>query len=402
MAMVYDPESGDYYDDGSAVSYPVSYGLDFTSVPATSQVDLSSLIAGTGNGLDYLSNTPQDMSWLTNPVTFNQDVYNFDQQQSPYFDWYKTQVDLGNVSPADAMSALSALNAANSTGSNTVTDDLIGAGDRQSVQIVDVGDGRKYVYNPNTGQAEMTDADGNLVWTSDKGDLTGWSTSGSTPSSQGGLGQAVGKILTAMGNNARGQIVRDQNGNIVRDANGNPVITQTQTGNKTLNGIANVLLAMKAMNPQAAPKANKSGLSGTRMAKFYADGGEVTGGGLSDDAGMYNSNLGPVVVHNPQATDRLRLLGMASGGLTGIAAKIAEHAHHKIHGGQDDVVDAKLAPGEYIMDADTVSALGDGSTQAGVKKLDELRYNLRAHKRGGSVKSIPPRAKSLKDYMGEE
>lgn len=68
-------------------------------------------------------------------------------------------------------------------------------------------------------------------------------------------------------------------------------------------------------------------------------------------------------------------------------------------GGQDDKIPAMLSDGEYIMDAETVSALGDGSTEAGAQTLDRLRENLRKHKRAASSKKIPPKAKSPESYM---
>lgn len=45
--------------------------------------------------------------------------------------------------------------------------------------------------------------------------------------------------------------------------------------------------------------------------------------------------------------------------------------------GQSDDIDAKLSNGEYVLDAHTVSLLGNGSNEAGAKRLDELRANLR-------------------------
>ena len=51
------------------------------------------------------------------------------------------------------------------------------------------------------------------------------------------------------------------------------------------------------------------------------------------------------------------------------------------------------------MDADSVSALGDGNTEAGAAKLDKMRENIRRHKRSASPKSIPPRAKEPEQYL---
>ena len=69
-------------------------------------------------------------------------------------------------------------------------------------------------------------------------------------------------------------------------------------------------------------------------------------------------------------------------------------------GGQSDLVDAKLSPGEYVLDAETVSALGDGNTAAGIAKLDELRQQLRQQKRGAPTGDIPPPAQGPLSYMG--
>lgn len=48
--------------------------------------------------------------------------------------------------------------------------------------------------------------------------------------------------------------------------------------------------------------------------------------------------------------------------------------------GRSDSIDAKLSDGEYVMDAETVALLGDGSSKAGAQKLDRFRVNVRKHK----------------------
>ena len=68
-------------------------------------------------------------------------------------------------------------------------------------------------------------------------------------------------------------------------------------------------------------------------------------------------------------------------------------------GGQDDLIDARLADGEYVFDADIVAALGDGSNKEGAKKLDAMRRAIRKHKRSAPVDKIPPKAKSPLAYM---
>jgi hypothetical protein len=68
-------------------------------------------------------------------------------------------------------------------------------------------------------------------------------------------------------------------------------------------------------------------------------------------------------------------------------------------GGQDDQVLARLSPGEYVFDADVVSALGDGSNAEGARILDEFRRRLREHKRGASPSRIPPKARDPMSYL---
>jgi hypothetical protein len=69
--------------------------------------------------------------------------------------------------------------------------------------------------------------------------------------------------------------------------------------------------------------------------------------------------------------------------------------------GQSDDIPAWLADGEYVMDAELVSMLGNGSNKAGAKVLDKFRENIRAHKRSAPLGKIPPKAKSPLNYLKE-
>lgn len=48
--------------------------------------------------------------------------------------------------------------------------------------------------------------------------------------------------------------------------------------------------------------------------------------------------------------------------------------------GRSDDIEARLSDGEYVIDAESVSLLGDGSGDEGARRLDEMRTNLRKHK----------------------
>lgn len=89
--------------------------------------------------------------------------------------------------------------------------------------------------------------------------------------------------------------------------------------------------------------------------------------------------------------------GGIPGGLGQVSSQMTSSPRNP--GGQDDVVDIKAAPGEYVFDADTVAALGDGNTETGARKLDEMRYNIRKHKRSAPPDSIPPRARPAQKYL---
>jgi hypothetical protein len=69
--------------------------------------------------------------------------------------------------------------------------------------------------------------------------------------------------------------------------------------------------------------------------------------------------------------------------------------------GQSDDIPAMLADGEYVIDADTVAQLGNGSNKAGAKALDKMREAIRAHKRAAPINKIPPKAKSPLAYLKE-
>lgn len=120
--------------------------------------------------------------------------------------------------------------------------------------------------------------------------------------------------------------------------------------------------------------------------------------------GSRAQSLAPVSFGTPQARSWQGVM-MAKGGPlraaseTGAIGRPAAGMLRGPGGGQDDTVPVKASHGEYVMDADTVSALGDGNTEAGAKKLDQMRQNIRAHKRSAPVTKIPPKAKAPEKYM---
>ena len=70
--------------------------------------------------------------------------------------------------------------------------------------------------------------------------------------------------------------------------------------------------------------------------------------------------------------------------------------------GRSDDIPAYLSDGEYVIDAESVSLLGDGSGSEGARRLDQMRKELRKHK-AGKMKSggFTDKAKKPAAYMNK-
>jgi len=85
----------------------------------------------------------------------------------------------------------------------------------------------------------------------------------------------------------------------------------------------------------------------------------------------------------------------SQGGLSQVAALMSG-----IGSGRDDTIEARLSDGEYVVDAETVAMLGDGSVKEGARKLDEMRSRIRQHKGKSLARGkISPNAKSAETYL---
>lgn len=125
---------------------------------------------------------------------------------------------------------------------------------------------------------------------------------------------------------------------------------------------------------------------------FYAYGTEPT---ASDVLAPY-MNGGTV---HTMATGGKMMASPLMAATGGDAEHKGSHYVQGAGGGQDDLIPAKLADGEYVFDAEIVAALGDGSNKRGAEILDQWREAIRKHKRSGPIGSIPPKAKSPLAYM---
>ena len=86
---------------------------------------------------------------------------------------------------------------------------------------------------------------------------------------------------------------------------------------------------------------------------------------------------------------------MAQGGLSALSRFVQGGGT-----GRSDKINAKLSDGEYVIDAETVAMLGDGSSKAGAERLDQMRENIRQHKGKSLAKGkFSPNAKSPLTYL---
>jgi len=167
---------------------------------------------------------------------------------------------------------------------------------------------------------------------------------------------------------------------------------------KTLIGGA---LAINALT-SAPPDVQKAvqGLTPEQQAYFNRPSIQWDWNKLQQDANQANLSLDQYMARYwPQVTSgqyNLQTPKMAGGGALSNIARMARGAGS----GRADTIDAKLSDGEYVMDAETVALLGDGSTEEGARRLDEMRAKLRKQKGKVLAKGkFSPAAKSPLAYI---
>lgn len=129
----------------------------------------------------------------------------------------------------------------------------------------------------------------------------------------------------------------------------------------------------------------------TGMTGYYACGG---GTGQSDDI--------PAMLHDGDYVMDADVVAALGDGSSKAGREVLEGFRGQIshsEKAQGKPVPAKIADGEYVFPAGFVTALGGGDNKAGAKILDGLREKLRAHKRSAPTSKIPPKAKSPLDYI---
>ena len=132
-----------------------------------------------------------------------------------------------------------------------------------------------------------------------------------------------------------------------------------RTGLAPLHAIYTPPCAPPTALPPCSPYAPITGSQGVHMAHM-ADGGVITGiGGLAHGGLPSQHHPDAPEGHNPEF----------------ITGKTGFYARGKGTGQSDDIP-AMLHQGDFVMDADTVSAFGDGSSKAGAERLEQFRRSL--------------------------
>lgn len=168
---------------------------------------------------------------------------------------------------------------------------------------------------------------------------------------------------------------------------GGPMGMQTTT-----SGIGG--LGSTAKTADTAPTA-ETALARLNLNKNYANGGSIQAGGLQDLYGTQDAMTGPMLSKEGYGLGRLQQLadggvaGYKGGGyLDGEGDGMSDSIPATIEGKQE----ARLADGEFVVAADVVSHLGNGSTKAGAKRLygmmDKVRKARTGNKQQG--KQIKP------------
>ena len=140
----------------------------------------------------------------------------------------------------------------------------------------------------------------------------------------------------------------------------------------------------------AAPKGHKPEFI-TGMTGYYACG---KGTGQSDDI--------PAMLHDGDYVMDAETVSALGDGSSKAGREVLEGFRekipHKKEGGSNPVP-AKIADGEYVFPEAFVTSLGGGDNKRGAEILDGLRTKLRAHKRGAPLDKIPPKAKDPIEYI---
>lgn len=155
-----------------------------------------------------------------------------------------------------------------------------------------------------------------------------------------------------------------------------------------------------------------------QLAQRRAKGGSTTSGGLPEGhkpefvtghTGYYASGKGTgqsddipaVLQHGDFVMDADTVAALGDGSSKAGAEALEQFRQHipVKHKEGGKAIPAQIADGEYVLPAAFVTTLGQGDNARGAKMLDDMRKKLREHKRSAPTSKIPPKAKSPLEYI---
>ena len=146
--------------------------------------------------------------------------------------------------------------------------------------------------------------------------------------------------------------------------------------------------------------------------EYYARGGYANGGHVEAPLhlgyvkGASGGTTDDVHAHIPNGSyvmDATTVSLLGDGNSDNGAEKLREMEEKFLRGGfvrnypTSENIRAKISTGEYVMHPDTIAALGKGDGDKGAKQLDAMRKRLRSQK--GVKTFLPPKAKPITHYM---
>lgn len=161
-------------------------------------------------------------------------------------------------------------------------------------------------------------------------------------------------------------------------------LPQMQLGKKMARG------GLPSKYAEAAPDGHNPEFI-TGVTGYYAGG---RGTGQSDDI--------PAMLHDGDYVIDAEAVSAFGDGSSKAGKDVLSHFLHQVphqDGAEGKPVPAKIADGEFVLPASFVTALGGGDNKRGAQMLDEMRESLREHKRSAPTSKIPPKAKSPLDYL---
>lgn len=401
---------GDIDLGGTDVGDAVTVGDDIGDIDlgGASTVDLNELVGGdSGDGTDVLSGgAGMDDDDAESNTSYGDQGNAYAESDTSYGDqgnaYAESDTSYGDQGDADNSSLTSTSGDGTSSTSNKL------GGDWQKMK-----DGR-YVQIQDNGTAQGIDEDGNSFSLSasqvgdriKSGDLntyeSGYNTyTGGNKTAPGGGSQVVlnngktgtlktdgtvinndtGKVIgtesdvktvvTTDGDGKKIEIDKTGGGGTTTKTGGGGTSTKSGTTNKSgLESLLPLLLALLAMNRSSGGESKSTvipGLTATQKQTPYTQQQLAPG---------YRPGQGGISYFQPtQYAPKMAAGGIArllKGPGDGVSDSIPAVIGGMSRGGQP----AKLARGEYVIDARTVAALGNGSTDAGAERLDKMRRNI--------------------------